>query len=65
MRLFLILVMAVAAMAWRNWRARRRAEDAQRRIVQMLIDQVAEAEAQAELEISDNIAADADRAPSG
>ena len=55
MRLFLILVMAVAAMAWRNWRTRRRAEDAQRRLVHMLLDQAAEAEAQAEREISDNI----------
>ena len=55
MRFLLILVIAVAAMALRNWRARRRAEDAQRRLVQMLIDQAAEAEAQAEREISDNI----------
>ncbi len=55
MRLFLILVMAAAAMAWRKWRDRKRAKDAQRRIVQMLIDQAAEAEAQAEREISDNI----------
>ena len=55
MRLFLILVMAVATMMWRNWRARRRAEEAQRRLVQMLLDQAAEAEAQAEREISDNI----------
>ena len=53
MRLFLI--MAVAAMAWRKFRARKRAEDAQRRIVQMLLDQAADAEAQAEREISDNI----------
>ncbi len=55
MRLFLILVMAAVAMAWRNLRARRRAEEAQRRLVQMLIDQATEAEAQAEREISDNI----------
>ncbi len=55
MRLFMILVMAAAAMMWRNWRARRRAEEAQRRLVQMLIDQAADAEAQADREISENI----------
>ena len=55
MRWFLILVMAVATMMWRNWRARKRAEDAQRRLVQMLIDQAAEAEAQTEREISENL----------
>ena len=55
MRWLLLLVMAVATMMWRKWRARRRAEDAQRRLVQMLIDQAAEADAQAEREISDNI----------
>ena len=55
MRLFLILVMAAAAMMWRNWRARKRAEDAQRRLVQMLLDQAAEAEAQADREISENL----------
>ena len=55
MRWFLLLILAAAAMMWRNWRARRRAEDAQRRLVQMLIDQAAEAEAQAEREISENL----------
>ena len=55
MRFSLILVMAAAAMAWRNWRTRRRAEDAQRRLVQMLLEQAAEAEAQAEREISENL----------
>ena len=55
MRWFLLLILAAAAMAWRNFRSRRRAEDAQRRLVQMLLDQAAEADAQAEREISDNI----------
>mgnify|MGYP005828074025 CR=1 FL=1 len=55
MRLFLILVMAAVAMAWRKWRARRQAEDAQRRLVQMLIDQAADEEARADREIDDNL----------
>lgn len=55
MRWFLLLILAAAAMAWRNWRSRKRAEEAQRRLVQMLLDQAAEAEAQADREISDNI----------
>ena len=55
MRLFLILVMAAAAMMWRKLRTRRRAEEAQYRLVQMMLDQAADAEAQAEREISENI----------
>ena len=54
MRFFLILVMAAAAMAWRNLRARRRAEDAQRRMVQMLLDQAADEEAQNDRDISNH-----------
>ena len=54
MRLFLILVMAASAMAWRKWRARRRAEEAQRRLVQMLIDQAADEEAQIDRDISNH-----------
>ena len=54
MRLFLALVMAAAAMAWRNWRERRRAEDAQRRLAQMLIDQAADEEAEIDRDISNH-----------
>lgn len=54
MRLFLILVMAAAAMAWQKWRARKRAEDAQRRLVQMLADQAADEEAEIDRDISNH-----------
>lgn len=55
MRLFLILVMAVAAMAWRKWRERKRAEDAQLRLVQMLLDQAADEETRADREVQENL----------
>jgi hypothetical protein len=55
MRLFLILVMAAVAMAWRKWRARKRAEDAQRRLVQMLLDQAADEETRADREVQENL----------
>ena len=54
MRFLLILVMAVAAMAWRNWRERRRAEEAQRRLVQMMLDQAADEEAEIDRDISNH-----------
>lgn len=54
MRLFLILLMVAVAMAWRKWRARRRAEDAQRRLAQMLIDQAADEEAEIDRDISNH-----------
>ena len=55
MRLFLILVMAAVVMAWRKFRARRRAEDAQRRLVQMLLDQAADEETRADREVQENL----------
>jgi hypothetical protein len=54
MRLFLILVMAAVAMAWRKFRARRQAEDAQRRLVQILLDQAADEEAEIDRDISNH-----------
>lgn len=54
MRLFLILVMAAVVMAWRKFRARRQAEDAQRRLVQMLADQAAGEEAEIDRDISNH-----------
>ena len=54
MRLFLILLMVAVAMAWRKWRARRRAKDTQRRLVQMLADQAADEEAEIDRDISNH-----------
>lgn len=55
MRLFLILLMAAAAMAWRNWRQRKHAEEAHRHLLQLLADQAADDDMRADREISDNL----------
>jgi ABC-type nickel/cobalt efflux system permease component RcnA len=55
MRLFLILVMAAAAMAWRNFRSRKQAEEAHRHLLQLLADQAADEDDKADREISENL----------